>query len=166
MGKRIRSAGRATISEAASRYLEAIFYIEGEGDTARPARLAEWLGVAQPTISAGLARLVRDGLIRMGPGRAVQFTPEGRRAAETIVRKHVHPLSGGPDQKGSPFGRTLHKSDLLKVIEGVNGVDFCETLTLFNEDKKASAEKIEVMEDELIHIVDVNIREIVKEAYV
>jgi len=81
-------AGRAGVSEAASRYLEAIFYIEGEGETARPARLAEWLGVAQPTITAGLARLTRDGLIRMGPGRAVQFTPEGRRAAETIVRKH------------------------------------------------------------------------------
>ncbi len=89
-----------------------------------------------------------------------------KREIETAVRKHVHPLTGGSDQKGWPFGRTLHKSDLLKIIEGVNGVDFCETLALFNEDRKATAEKIEVAEDELIHIVDVNIREIQKEAFV
>jgi len=88
-----------------------------------------------------------------------------KREIENAVRKYVHPLTGGPDQKGWPFGRSLHKSDLLKVIEGQNGVDFCETLRLYNEDKKSSAEKIEVQEDELIHIVDVNIREIVKESF-
>ena len=88
------------------------------------------------------------------------------REIENAVRKYIHPLTGGPVQKGWPFGRALHKSDILKVIESVNGVDFCETLSLYNEDRKASAEKIETQEDELIHIVDVNIREIVKEAMV
>ena len=88
MPKRTRTGGEAAISEAASRYLEAMFYIEGEGETPRPARLAEWLGVAQPTITSGLARLTRDGLVPMAAGRALQFTPEGRRVAETIVRKH------------------------------------------------------------------------------
>lgn len=89
-----------------------------------------------------------------------------KREIENAIRKYVNPLQGGADGKGWPFGRTLHKSDLLKVIESVNGVDFVEACQLYNEDRKASAEKIEVAEDELIHIVDVNIRELVKEAFV
>ena len=32
-------------SEATERYLEAIYYIEHEGEVPRPGRLAEWLGV-------------------------------------------------------------------------------------------------------------------------
>ncbi len=89
-----------------------------------------------------------------------------KREMENAVRRYVHPLHGGADGRGWPFGRTLHKSDLLKVIESVNGVDFCESLSLYNEDKKASADKIEIAEDELIHVVDVAIRELAKEAFV
>jgi hypothetical protein len=85
---------------------------------------------------------------------------------ENAIRKYVNPLTGGPDSKGWPFGRTLHKSDLLKVIEAVNGVDFVETLQLYNEDKKATCEKVEIAEDELIHIVDVNIHELARETFV
>ncbi len=76
------------VSDAAERYLEAIFYIEGEGETPRAARLAEWLDVSAPTIAAGVARLSRDGLIRTGPGRALELTPAGRDVAAGIVRRH------------------------------------------------------------------------------
>ncbi len=97
------------------------------------------------------------------------LAPKGeglKREMENAIRKYVNPLTGGPDGKGWPFGRTLHKSDLLKVIESVPGVDFVETLQLYNEDKKAAVEKVELQEDELIHIVDVHIRELAKEAFV
>ncbi len=89
-----------------------------------------------------------------------------KREIENAIRKHVHPLTGGPDGKGWAFGRSLLKSDLLKIVETVNGVDFVESLTLFNEDKKAAADKVEIAEDELIHLVDVTIRELAKEAFV
>ena len=89
-----------------------------------------------------------------------------KREMENAIRKFVNPLTGGTDGKGWPFGRMLMKSDLIKVIETVNGVDFVESVKLYNEDKKANVEKVEVDEDELIHIVDVNIREITKEAFV
>ena len=36
-------------SETTERYLEAIYYIEHEGEVPRPGRLAEWLGVSAPT---------------------------------------------------------------------------------------------------------------------
>ena len=75
-------------SPAAARYLEAIYYLSHEGQEVRPGRLAEWLGVSAPTVSVGLQRLVRDGLVAMGPGRAVTFTPDGEAAASAVVRRH------------------------------------------------------------------------------
>jgi len=88
-----------------------------------------------------------------------------KREMENAVRKFTNPLQGGPDGKGWPFGRMLHKSDLLKVIEAVSGVDYCERVRIFNEDRKTFCEKVELAEDELVHVVDVNIQEVMKEQY-
>ncbi|HET6794038.1 MAG TPA: metal-dependent transcriptional regulator [Acidimicrobiales bacterium] len=75
-------------SPAASRYLEAVWYMEGEGEPVRPGRLAAWLGVSAPTVSVALQRLARDGLVSLGPDRRVAFTDAGRRAAAVLVRRH------------------------------------------------------------------------------
>lgn len=78
----------ATISPSAGRYLEAAYYIRQEGEVVRPGRLADWLGVAPPTVTQALARLSRDGLLTLGPERSVEFTADGVRTAEEIVRRH------------------------------------------------------------------------------
>ena len=75
-------------SEAAERYLEAIYYIEHEGEVPRPGRLAEWLGVSAPTVTVSLQRLARDGLVRIAGDRSVELTDSGSEAAATIVRRH------------------------------------------------------------------------------
>jgi len=75
-------------SEAAERYLEAIYYIEHEGEVPRPGRLAEWLGVSAPTVTVSLQRLARDGLVRIAEDRSVELTDSGSDAAATIVRRH------------------------------------------------------------------------------
>ena len=75
-------------SETAERYLEAIHYIEHEGEVARPGRLAEWLGVSAPTVTVSLQRLARDGWIRIAGDRSVELTDAGAKAAATIVRRH------------------------------------------------------------------------------
>jgi DtxR family transcriptional regulator, Mn-dependent transcriptional regulator len=80
--------GHPVPSPAAARYLEAIYYLSHEGQEVRPGRLAEWMGVSAPTVSVGLQRLVRDGLVTVGPGRTVAFTEEGERAATAVVRRH------------------------------------------------------------------------------
>ncbi|HEY6469023.1 MAG TPA: metal-dependent transcriptional regulator [Candidatus Dormibacteraeota bacterium] len=75
-------------SEAAERYLEAIYYIEHEGEVPRPGRLAEWLGVSAPTVTVSLQRLSRDGLVRIAADRSVELTDSGAEAAAIIVRRH------------------------------------------------------------------------------
>jgi DtxR family Mn-dependent transcriptional regulator len=70
------------------RYLETIFCIEGEGETVRPSRVASWLGVSAPTVTAGFQRLARDGWVDVAEDRSVSLTAEGRRAASAIVRRH------------------------------------------------------------------------------
>jgi DtxR family Mn-dependent transcriptional regulator len=75
-------------SEAAERYLEAIYYIDHEGEVPRPGRLAEWLGVSAPTVTVSLQRLARDELIRIADDRSVELSEAGAAAAATIVRRH------------------------------------------------------------------------------
>jgi DtxR family transcriptional regulator, iron-dependent repressor len=75
-------------SETAERYLEAIYYIEHEGEVPRPGRLAEWLGVSAPTVTVSLQRLARDGLVHIAADRSVELTDGGAEAAALIVRRH------------------------------------------------------------------------------
>jgi DtxR family Mn-dependent transcriptional regulator len=75
-------------SEVISRYLEAIYYMRAEGETVTNARLAEWLSVSRPTVTAGLRRMARDGLLQQDSGKEVLFTEEGEARAAAIVRRH------------------------------------------------------------------------------
>ena len=75
-------------SEVISRYLEAIYYMWSEGEPPRSARLADWLGVSRPTVTVALRRMARDGMVRMNNRKVIEMTSAGRRAAESIVRRH------------------------------------------------------------------------------
>lgn len=82
------NSGHGGVSEVASRYLEAIYYMWAEKEPLRSARLAEWLGVSRPTVTVALRRIMRDGLVRMAAHKEIELTPAGMRAAESIVRRH------------------------------------------------------------------------------
>jgi DtxR family Mn-dependent transcriptional regulator len=75
-------------SEVVSRYLEAIFYMEAEGEAVRSARLADWLGVSRPTVTVALRRMTRDGMVRQTARKEIVLTEHGREAAAAIVRRH------------------------------------------------------------------------------
>lgn len=51
-------------------------------------------------------------------------------AIRAALNAYLHPLSGGHDGAGWPFGRTPHRADLLSLIEGVPGVDHVEGLAV------------------------------------
>ena len=71
-----------------TRYLEAAYYLAHEGEVVRPGRLAEWLGVGAPTVSAALQRMRRDRLVVAAADRRVRLSRSGERAAAAIVRRH------------------------------------------------------------------------------
>jgi DtxR family Mn-dependent transcriptional regulator len=75
-------------TEVVSRYLEAIYYMEAEGELVRSARLADWLGVSRPTVTVALRRMTRDGMVRLNGRKEIELAERGRRAAAAIVRRH------------------------------------------------------------------------------
>ncbi|MBX5436508.1 MAG: metal-dependent transcriptional regulator [Alicyclobacillaceae bacterium] len=69
-------------------YLEAIYVMEAEGGSVFASKLADYLGVARPTVTQMIQRLTAAGLVAAGEGREIALTQEGREKAETIVRRH------------------------------------------------------------------------------
>lgn len=69
-------------------YLQAIYSLEGEGETVFSARLARRMRVTPPTAWATVRRMVRDGLVTLDVKKVVHLTGEGQRLAEDIVRRH------------------------------------------------------------------------------
>ncbi len=73
---------------SAHEYLEALYEMAEEGIPTQQARLAEWLDVTPASVSEAIKRLSKRGLVETGEGRRLRFTREGKREAETLVRRH------------------------------------------------------------------------------
>lgn len=69
-------------------YLKTIFELEEEGIVPLRARIAERLQQSGPTVSQTVARMERDGLLRVENDRHLLMTDEGRRLATHVMRKH------------------------------------------------------------------------------
>jgi hypothetical protein len=55
------------------------------------------------------------------------------------LRRFLHPLTGGFDRSGWDFGRTPHKSDLLRVIAAVRGVDHVGSIAVTPDPDQSGA---------------------------
>jgi DtxR family Mn-dependent transcriptional regulator len=69
-------------------YLEAIYMLQAEGQKVISARLAELMRVSPPTVTATLARLSKQGMVKFGERKEVLLTPKGKETAEQLVRRH------------------------------------------------------------------------------
>jgi len=75
-------------NELAEDYVELIDdLIRGTGE-ARAVDIAEHLGVTHVTVNNTIRRLKRNGLVKSEPYRAVFLTPEGKRLADKVRRRH------------------------------------------------------------------------------
>ena len=75
---------------------------------------------------------------------------------ETLAN-FFHPLTGGVDQKGWPFGRAVYASEVYQVIEAVTGVDHVKSLRLFKGDAGGFADtgdRIEIGANSLVNFLD------------
>ena len=69
-------------------YLQAIYSLDGEGETVISARLARRMRVTPPTAWATVRRMTRDGLVTLDEKKVIHFTPKGHELAEDIVKRH------------------------------------------------------------------------------
>ena len=69
-------------------YLRTIFELEEEGIVPLRARIAERLRQSGPTVSQTVARMERDGLLRVEGDRHLQLSEKGRALATAVMRKH------------------------------------------------------------------------------
>jgi predicted phage baseplate assembly protein len=53
-----------------------------------------------------------------------------RQRIEAALNTFLHPLQGGPEGTGWPFGRAVYKSEIYQQIEKVDGVDCVENVVL------------------------------------
>lgn len=75
------------------------------------------------------------------------------------LHRFLHPLLGGRDSRGWPFGRSVYKVDLFHVVERVEGVDFVERVRIFRADRKTEVDQLRVREDQLPFLVAVEVTE-------
>ncbi|PJF40823.1 MAG: baseplate protein J [Chloroflexi bacterium] len=54
--------------------------------------------------------------------------------AESRVRNFYHPLRGGDTRQGWPFGRDVYLSELYRLMESVDGVDYVTSIELATQD--------------------------------
>ncbi|MDL9936376.1 iron dependent repressor, metal binding and dimerization domain protein [Gordonia sp. ABSL1-1] len=69
-------------------YLRTIYDLEEEGIVPLRARIAERLEQSGPTVSQTVARMERDGLLRVAGDRHLELTDKGRGLAIAVMRKH------------------------------------------------------------------------------
>lgn len=69
-------------------YLEEIKRLEEDGERCTATVLAGILDVSLPSASEMLKRLSNEGYLTRERGGAIQLTPEGRRLAHTMLRRH------------------------------------------------------------------------------
>jgi hypothetical protein len=61
----------------------------------------------------------------------------------------LHPLTGGPEGQGWPFGRDVYLSDMAAIMEAVDGVDYVEELHLLRDDIP-QGEQVAVPSDRIV----------------
>ncbi|ETJ02784.1 MAG: Iron dependent regulatory protein, partial [Actinomyces urogenitalis DORA_12] len=67
-------------------YLKTVYELEEDGVLPLRARIVERLDHSGPTVSQTVARMERDGLMKVAEDRLLELTEEGRRRATEGIR--------------------------------------------------------------------------------
>jgi DtxR family Mn-dependent transcriptional regulator len=70
-------------------YLAIIYVMERDDHEVIPARLAESLEVAPPTVTVTLKRMARDGWIATDKGKDIRLSKKGCESARSVIRRHM-----------------------------------------------------------------------------
>ncbi len=83
-----QSPSNPEMSSVQGDYLIRVYTTLREGSRVVGSHLAQRLGVSASAVTQAFQRMERQGLAVVDQGWGVQLTPEGRRIAESIIRRH------------------------------------------------------------------------------
>jgi DtxR family transcriptional regulator, Mn-dependent transcriptional regulator len=77
------------LTESMENYLETILALEAANKVARAKEIAEKLEIQRGSVTGGLKTLSEKGLINYEPYSYITLTPEGKRIAREVARRHA-----------------------------------------------------------------------------
>ena len=77
-----------TLTRSVEDYLKAIYRLSPQGRPAATSEIAQRLELSPASVSGMVKRLSEQGLLEHIPYKGVQLTPDGRRAALRMLRRH------------------------------------------------------------------------------
>ena len=102
-------------------------------------------------ISPRYIEIYVDATVVIKPGYSKK-TVEKR--VRTELENFLHPITGGIDRKGWPFGRPVYRSELYEIIDGVEGVDYVTSLKLKRESKDQPGDILVPTHSLVFHSID------------
>src|ERR1044072_1751616 len=110
----LRSPEPPTLTRSVEDYLKSGFHLTSQGGCATTSDIAAMLAVAPPSVSGMMKRLSETGLIEHVPYRGVQLTPQGRRGALQMIRRHRILDSYPPTRLGFDWGDVHVEAERLE----------------------------------------------------
>jgi hypothetical protein len=98
-------------------------------------RVRRFIAARVPAQVAGSVAVVPPTYLAIGVEAEVRPLPFAdpalvKEAVDAELAGFLHPLTGGPDGEGWPFGRDVYLSDVARRLEGLTGVDAVASLRL------------------------------------
>ncbi len=82
-----------------------------------------------------------------------------RRGIENALKRFLHPTNGGADGEGWQFGRSVFKSEIYGLIDGIDGVDCVYELDMaVGGGYVYDGEKIKIPGEGLVYLGDYSIK--------
>jgi DtxR family Mn-dependent transcriptional regulator len=95
-------------------YLGVMYTLERDGESIISSRLAKWIEVSPPTVTATIKRMIRDGWVTMDQDKQIHLTPAGREAAKSVLRRHMLSEVLLNRVLGVPWSQTHHEAHQME----------------------------------------------------
>jgi len=109
-------------------YLGVIYTLARDGEVVIGRKLADWLEVSAPTVTATLQRMVRDGWVTMAHDKTIHLTEMGKRAAASVIRRHMLTELLLARVLGVPWSKVHAEADRLEHSLSPETTDAVENL--------------------------------------